>query len=193
MVQDDANGGETSTRSDDQRGRKRTVFEIDGEDRFDWDLLQNGAINLYFKPAVLEEAIAALEQLGYHVIRLRFDTEKQFEADITTALKWEEQFGYAPWNGDLNALNDGFRGQPFHSADDTAFCIENFQACVALNDYWATGLLDIMARTSRDYLLFGKRLIFLIQTDDPEFDREGLGGTSTHWNEAEWLNSARGL
>ncbi|MGI9383521.1 MAG: hypothetical protein ACR2PO_10230 [Methyloligellaceae bacterium] len=173
--------------------QKPMVFKIDDEDRYDWDLLQNGAINLYFKHAVFEEAITSLEQLGYHIIRLRFDNEKQFEADMTRALKWQQQFGYSPWNGNLDALNDGFRDEPFNSADDTAFCIENFQACVAHDGYMATTLLDILARTSRNYLLFGKRLIGLIQTNDPEFDRDGLGGTTTHWNEAEWLNSARGL
>jgi len=178
---------------DERRALAEMVFKVDDTDRLDWDLLQKGAVNLYFKSELFDDAIQSLKDLGYHIIRLRFDSPDHFKNDLSLALKWEEQFGYFPWNDSLDALNDGFRGEPFNSAANAAFCIENFQACVSYDNYMATTLLTIIERTSRDYLLFGKRLIGLIQTNDPNFHRDGLGGTTTHWNDAEWLDSARGL
>ena len=168
-------------------------FKIDELERPDWPLLQNGAINLYWSHERYENATVSLKKLGYHIIKLRFDNFEQFKNDISTALKWKQQFGYFPWNESLDALNDGFREEPFNTADNTAFCIERFHACVSYDRFMATTLLDILERTSRNHLLFGKRLIGLIQTDDPEFDCSGLGGATAHWNEAEWLDANRGL
>ena len=169
------------------------VFKIGGEDRADWPLLQNGAINVYLKPSLFEQAISDLHALEYRIIRLAFESQRQFEAELSLALKWQEQFGYSPWNGNLDALNDGFRDEPLSSSDNTALCIENFQAYVREDEQAATGLLDIVESTSRDYLLFGKRLIALIQTNDPRFVRTGLGQRSTNWNPSEWFDSARGI
>lgn len=169
------------------------VFSPQETDRYDWPLLQNGAVTLYWKIEVFESAIAHLAELDYRVLRLRFDDSLQFQHDLSVALKWREQFGYSPWNGSLDALEDGFRYEPFESTDDSAFCVKNFDALARSNQQLSFALLDMIERHSRDYLLFGKRLIGLIQTNDPEFHCEGIGATSANWNEAERLNKARGL
>ena len=42
-------------------------------------------------------------------------------------------------------------------------------------------------------LLTGKRLIILVQSDDPCMEFNQLGGVSAEWNRREWLNKDRGL
>ena len=57
----------------------------------------------------------------------------------------------------------------------------------------AEALLDIFAGTSRYKLLTGRRLITLVQADEPSIRFEKLGGVSAEWNRREWLNKDRGL
>jgi hypothetical protein len=90
-------------------------------------------------------------------------------------------------------LNDGFRGEPFDSADDSAFCIEGFDLLAAKDRRMAEVILDIIAYQSRSYLLFGKRLIGLIQTADAKYHPGKLGGCSANWNQREWLFKDRGI
>jgi hypothetical protein len=167
------------------------VFQLEDTDRADWPLLQNGAVTLYWRMELFEMAVNSLAQLRYRVLRLRFNEPQQFMGDVSKALKWQQQFGRQLWMGNLDALNDAFRSEPFESADDSAFCIENFQAAVEYDPKWSTAMLDVIECTSRDYLLFGKRLLALIQTRDATYRCEGIGATSAHWNKEEASNSAR--
>jgi hypothetical protein len=57
----------------------------------------------------------------------------------------------------------------------------------------AQTVLDIMASASRVMLLTGKRLITLVQSDDPRMQFGKLGGVSAEWNKREWLNRDRAL
>ena len=57
----------------------------------------------------------------------------------------------------------------------------------------AEAMLDVFARAIRYHMLFGKRLIILVQSDDPRIHFDGLGGVSAMWNSREWLNKNRGL
>lgn len=51
----------------------------------------------------------------------------------------------------------------------------------------------VIAGASRRMLLTGKRLIILVQSDDPRMEFNQLGGVSAEWNRREWLNKDRGL
>lgn len=167
------------------------MFSEDNLDRLDWPLLQNGPVNLFWRKSLFEAAILDLEALNYRILRIRFANLEDFYRDVSAALKWKEQFGYDRWNGNLDALNDGFSGEPFDSSNDSAFCIEDFNLLVAQDRQCSEDILDIIANQSRSYLQFGKRLIGLIQTSDADFHTEKLGGSSAQWNRAEWLNSSR--
>ncbi len=168
------------------------MFTPDSLDRLDWPLLQNGPVNLFWRKSLFEAAILDLEALNYRILRIKYASLEGFYRDVSAVLKWKEQFGYDRWNGSLDALNDGFRGEPFDSADDGAFCIEDFDLLVAEDRGMGETILDIIADQSRSYLLFGKRLIGLVQTADAKYQTEKLGGAAAHWNQAERLNSARG-
>jgi hypothetical protein len=83
---------------------------------------------------LLENAISELIELGYHVIRLRFEDQAQFDQLIADQFKWKKQFGYEPWNGSFDALNDGLRGEPFATSDKSVICIENYEKLDAAFD-----------------------------------------------------------
>lgn len=50
-----------------------------------------------------------------------------------------------------------------------------------------------MEKNSRLLLLFGLRLIVLVQSNDPEISFDPVGGRSVMWNGREWFNKSRGL
>ena len=54
----------------------------------------------------------------------------------------------------------------------------------------AWSVLDIMEIMARRQLLFGRRLITLVQSDDPEISFELVGGRPVMWNIREFLNTA---
>ena len=139
------------------------MFSPDNLNRADWRLLRYRAVNVFSRRDEYDAAVAALDELGYRMLIFARGPE-HFIDDMSAALKWREQFGYEPWSGNLDAFNDALRGEPFDSADDSAICIENFQALVADDEAFARGLLEIIEHQSRHYLLFGKRLIALVHT-----------------------------
>jgi hypothetical protein len=55
----------------------------------------------------------------------------------------------------------------------------------------AQAVLDIMADRSRSAALVGRRLMCLVQTNDPSIRFEPVGATAVAWNDAEWLDSKR--
>lgn len=83
-------------------------------ERADWPLLQNGAVSLFWSHNVLRETRQSLEKLGYEIFDVEFGRKAPgFHEQMSHVLKWEDQFGYSFWNGDLDALQDGMRYFPF--------------------------------------------------------------------------------
>jgi hypothetical protein len=151
------------------------MFSSETFNRADGPLLCNGAVNLFSRRQNYAAAVAALDGLGYRMLIFRCGPE-YFIDEMSVTVKWREHFGYEPWSGGLDAFNDTLHGEPFDTADDSAICIKNFHMLVADDEDFARGLLDIIEHQSRHYLLFGKRLIALIHTQDKSFRCEGLGG-----------------
>ena len=57
----------------------------------------------------------------------------------------------------------------------------------------AHALLDYFATQARFGLLFGHRMICLVQSDNPQLRFPVVGGTEVRWNQQEWLDARRGL
>ncbi|HEY6814018.1 MAG TPA: barstar family protein [Croceibacterium sp.] len=162
--------------------------------RADWPLLQNGAVNLFWKPAVLAEARQALASLGYEIAEVSCGARvPSFELQMSRALKWQDQFGYECWTGNLNALNDGLGYFPFGPSGRCALVLTGFHHLVAADRERAHTILDIIESCARDHLLAAKLLIALVQTDDARYACEDIGGRQANWNGREWLLADRGL
>ncbi|MCE9580349.1 MAG: hypothetical protein K8W52_44940 [Deltaproteobacteria bacterium] len=166
------------------------AFTDDDRGALDFELLRDGATTLYRRRTRFEAAIDALAALGYVVHRIDAATREEFERGMTRALDFEGQFGYAPWTGSLDALVDAFRGVAF-AGRGVVFAFLRLDALHAVEPALARGTLDILEGASRDYLLYGLRLIGLVQTDDPDLDLGALGGRGAQWNRSEWLAADR--
>jgi hypothetical protein len=162
-------------------------------ERADWPLLKNGSINLFISESILEEAKNQLRALEYEVADVSYDSVEGFRLAMTNILQWQDQFGYSPWNGNLDALVDAFVSFPFPPSKAAAICVTNYDKLNRDDAGLARVFLDIIEYQSRNYLLRGCRLIALIQTNDPSLFIENLGARSTHWNQKELFLKDRGL
>jgi len=171
------------------------MFKTDEDmNRADWPLLQNGAINLFWRPEILNEAQRALGLLGYEIAEISGRSGwSGFRTQMSFTLRWDEQFGYASWTGNMNALNDGLRGYPFGVSHRNALVIRDFDILVEEDREGSRILLDLLETTARDHLLWGKTLVVLIHTNDNRYDSGPVGGRSAHWNQREWMDASRCL
>jgi hypothetical protein len=163
-------------------------------DRADWRLLQEGAVSLFWKPQVLDATKDDLKQLGYEILDIECGHGvEHFRAQVSLALRWEEQFGYSPWTGNLDALNDALREYPAPASGRSALALLGFHALAAVDGDFAFRTLDLIECAARRRLLLGDLLVCLVQTNDNRFTCPPLGGRAPSWNPREWLNSDRGL
>lgn len=133
----------------------------------DFRLLQNAPVAIYHSAAVLETDLKTLSGLGYRVDRIDLATcnsGQRFYDAMSAALEFPSYFGrnrnaFIDVMGDLDIPDRGGRvivfmnGHRFPQSE--------------LSD-----LVEDLANTARTHLLFGKRLISIIQTDrkDQQFE-----------------------
>lgn len=155
--------------------------------RLDWQILRNGWASLYWQPEILEKDIAWLKKEGYKVVC--FDcTNWNDVAAIHSDLRERLEFpGY--YGENLDALNDCLAYIDITGAG-LVIVFRHFQT---VGKNFAHDLLDVFAHNSRAHMLFGNRLLMLVQVDDPSYEIADIGATAVQWNHAEWLKSKRGL
>jgi hypothetical protein len=169
-----------------------TEEDVD-KSELDWLLMKNGAVTLYLQSAILDGHLAWLGEHRYQIETINCHDITTFQHEMSLALKFKEQFGYGEWNGNLNALNDGFRHVESASEYGLVLCFIRYDSLAAADPDFALAILDIIESSSRDHLLFGRRLLALVQSDDPKSRFYPLGARAANWNVREWLNKNRGL
>ncbi|HEV2276242.1 MAG TPA: barstar family protein [Acidobacteriaceae bacterium] len=170
------------------------AFARGDEGRLDWKILRDGSIALYRNPRYIEEDIEWLRRNSYEIHSLDCTTWFSDEAMYTEFQRSLSFPGYFGKN--LDALNDSLSEMAVPENGGMALVLSGF-------DVYAKGcggapmqsgrtragvLLDILARNSRYFLLTGRRMVVLVQSNDPLMHFEQLGGSSTRWNGREWLN-----
>ena len=155
--------------------------------RLDWQVLQNGWTSLYWQQNILDNDIDWFKKENYNIVD--FDCTKwtdtnKIHKDLKKHLDFPDYYGE-----NFNALNDCLSDLEIN---DTGLVIV-FKHFQTVDKYIAHGLLDTFARNSRLHNLFGKRLLTLVQVDNPKYEIEAVGSYEVLWNGAEWLNSKRGL
>jgi len=165
------------------------IFENNPDEwqRLDWQILQNGWTSLYWQQSVLNNDIDWFKKENYIIIE--FDCQKwvdtnQIHKDIKKELAFPDYYGE-----NFNALNDCLSDLEIKGAG-LVIVFRHFQV---IDAQIAHGLLDILARNSRLHNLFGKRLLTLVQVDDPNYHIDPVGSSSISWNGAEWLDSKRSV
>ena len=171
------------------------MFTTDADfDRPDWPLVEWGAVTLFWNPAVLVEVEGQLKTIGYKIDRVSCrEGVEAFRDQMSDALNWKGQFGYWPWTGNLDALEDGFRDYPGGPEGRAALVLDGFHMQAQADENYAHAILDIIEGASRDLLLRSRILIGLVQTDDNQYACPPIGGRRAHWNRRELANQNRGL
>jgi hypothetical protein len=156
--------------------------------RLDFQMLRDGGISLYRSAKYLREDMAWLEAQGYDITS--FDCASWTTLDgMHGAL--QENLGFPSYYGrNLNALNDCLRDLEISDTGGRAVVLTRVDTFIAHADtHWsaAEGLLDIFAGASRQAMLFGRRLVVLVQTEDRDLNFATLGAVAALWNRREWM------
>ena len=170
-----------------------TTFSDDPDtfQRIDWQLLQNGSINLHWRPEVLDGNAAWLAAHGYRLDEFdctRWDSVEAMIKELVDNLNLVECYSL-----NLNALNDGLFYIEIPEESGRVLIFRRYDYFTAKFPKQAWGLLDILEDRARTHLLFGRRLITLLQSDDPRLEFEPVGSNPVMWNRREWFKVSRGL
>mgnify|MGYP000942301743 CR=1 FL=1 len=153
----------------------------------DLSLLQNSPVTLYHLREVLDDDLQKLANCKYRNVIFDCSTW-QSEMDLHRAFADQLQFpNYYGHNFD--ALNDCL-GDANIIDQDTAVVLLHFNDFSRENPR-AWLVLDIIANASWFHLLFGTRLLGLVQSTDPQISFESVGARPVIWNPREWFDSSR--
>ncbi|EOM77797.1 hypothetical protein DW322_21110 [Rhodococcus rhodnii] len=146
-------------------------------ERFDWNLLQNGVVFRYERRFHLVRAGERLADLGYVVHSLDAEawaSSGDVHDALAAALSSPEWYGRT-----LDALNDLLRDvAAFDRGSDasstgTVLSIAGFDSVVGFDRRLAVGLLDVWAAQSRLAALFGHPMLCLVQTEHDDLGPVG--------------------
>jgi hypothetical protein len=173
------------------------AFERDAEDddHVDYRLMAEGFVTKFWDPKLLGEKLQWLSDHDYDVVEVDAgpceDTVSLLDA-MAKALRFPSYFGR-----NLDALNDCLRhvaGGCLAGPSSTGLVLvlRHYETFVARDPRAARLMLGIIADRCRGALLFGHRMMCLVQTDDPGLDLPPVGTTDVDWSEEEvWHRSAR--
>lgn len=153
--------------------------------RLDWKILQNGAITLYFDSHVLEEACIWFREHDYRLYLFdgtRLKTPDDFYAIAKDILSLPEYCG-----GNLDSLRDCLWSLDVPQEGGTVLVFSRFDV---LWQRWRTfsfDLLDLLEEEARRFLLFGRRLIVLVQSDHSNMSFQPVGARPVLLNPTEAL------
>jgi RNAse (barnase) inhibitor barstar len=163
----------------------------------DFRLVQNTFITMYWRSSLLGETVDWLRSQSYAVVEFNagsWTSAAGMLDDLAERLQFPAYFGR-----NLDALNDCMRDVAYHeygwAADATGLVIvlRSFDAFVAADRRTAQIVLNIFADQARSAILVGNRLICLVQSNNPQLSFDPVGAMLVMWNDAELVNSSRGL
>ncbi|WP_020469670.1 barstar family protein [Zavarzinella formosa] len=147
--------------------------------RMDRLLLLNSPVALYGPSERLRRHIAALESYGYRCPA--FDCgEWASEADMHRALATGLEFP-AYYGHNLDALNDCLGDLDVPEAGGVALVLWRFDRFARLLAVRTWDVLDVIASASWVHRLYGRRLLGLIQSDDPDLHFPPVGARPVMW------------
>jgi RNAse (barnase) inhibitor barstar len=155
------------------------------------------AVNLYFKPDVLDRDTAALRDAGYRIVTVdasAWVNVSEMHRDLAQAFDFPAHYG-RNWSALDDCLGD-VRALYWDLPPGTlrlVFVLRRFDVFAATRPDDAHLLLDIYARNQRDALIGGDHMICLVQSDNPSLQLAPVGATAAQWNRDEWLDRNRGV
>jgi len=160
-------------------------------ERLDWRLLERGAVALYYKGSVLSQDLAWFRHHGYVIHELNatsWTSPADFHVDVQRVLSFPEYYGK-----NLASWVDCVAEVSVPDESGMAIVFRRYDVFAKSQPQLAQTILDSLETTSRRFLLTGRRLLALVQSDDPRIRFERVGAMPVTWNPREWLDSDRGL
>jgi hypothetical protein len=158
---------------------------------FDHQLMERGAIALYHKPSILAQDAAWFRTAGYRVFELdagAWTTPAAFHTDVQRVLSFPSYYAK-----NLASWIDAIAELEVPDAGGVVLQFRNFDRFAASQRDLAQTILDSIEVTSRRFMLTGRRLIALVQSNDARIRFERVGAMPVTWNPREWEDSARGV
>jgi len=160
-------------------------------ERLDWVLFQNGGVVLYHKHQVLTEHTAWLVREGYQLRELDaygWKDAKAFHEDVKRVFAFPSHY-----SSNLASLVDALAELEIPAGGALAVQMRRYDRFAKTEPHLAWSVLDALETTSRRLLLTGRRLLTLVQSDDPRIKFERVGAMPVNWNPREWLDTDRGI
>jgi len=157
--------------------------------RLDWKLLERGAVALYHKSSILSADLGWFRHQRYVIHELDaggWSSADTFHVDAQRVLRFPAYYSrnLASWIDCLAEID-----VPDESGVVLAF--RRYDAFAKAQPQLAQTVLDSIESTSRRFLLTGRRLLALVQSDDPRIRFERVGAMPVTWNPREWIDSDR--
>ena len=160
-------------------------------ERLDWVLFQNGGVVLYHKHQILTEHTVWLVREGYQLRELDGYTWKDahtFHEDVKRVFAFPSHY-----TNNLVSLVDALAELEIPAGGAVAVQVKRYDRFAKAEPHLAWSVLDALETTSRRLLLTGRRLLTLVQSDDPRIKFERVGAMPVNWNPREWLEADRGF
>jgi hypothetical protein len=158
-------------------------------DRLDWYMLNFGPVALFRKPEVVHDTVGWLEGHGYRVGQAECGA-----CGDTRELLWAigAALGFHRWDDPgLDGFNDDCHHLQAPHDGGLAIVLWGFDRAAARLPEDAKHVLDILAWASWNNLLYGRRFICMVQSDDPHLQFGAVGGRKPWWNQREWFIADR--
>ncbi|MET7994335.1 barstar family protein [Amycolatopsis sp. NPDC005232] len=163
----------------------------------DFLLLQDSGVTLFWSTAVLATTTTWLTDHGYRIVEIDtagWTREADLHRDVASALDFPEYYddnldGLDDWMGDIASGDHA----PDLAAGGFVLVLRHYDKFAAVQRHLAHAVLDIFARQARSALLFGHRMMCLVQSDDPGLSFPAVGARPVEWNDAEEPDSLRGV
>ncbi len=160
-------------------------------ERLDWQLFQNGGVVLYHKHQVLAEDATWLVRAGYQLRELDaygWANAAAFHDDMKRVFAFPTHY-----TSNLASLVDALAELEIPAGGAIVVQMRRYDRFMKVDAHLAWSVLDALETTSRRLLLTGRRLLSLVQSDDPRIKFERVGAMPVNWNPREWLDSDRGM
>jgi RNAse (barnase) inhibitor barstar len=147
--------------------------------RVDRQVLLNGPVAMYGPAERLHQHVTALESYGYRCPAFdcaEWESEAAMHRSIAGRLEFPGYYGH-----NLNALNDCLGYLDIPEPGGVALVLWRFDRFVRLSAERAWEVLDVIASASWVHRLYGRRLMGLVQSDDPELHFAPVGARPVMW------------
>jgi hypothetical protein len=159
--------------------------------RLDLQLLQSSPIMMYRRREVLDADIEWLMEHDYRANDLDcagWLSGDDLQEAIAAQLEFPDYYGR-----NLDTLDDCLSELPIPENGGRLLILRAFDQFASRCPDIAWYVLDIIAANSRYHLLFGRRLITLLHSDDPQLTIEAVGACPVMWNPKEFRDEDRAV